>query len=132
MNNPIQGLIHITGEPDTGKTTLALSTGFAPAEICFFDDDLKTQAIAGMLAEQGTPFGAYFNLTKLSLGMREIDFHNLVLRLIEEQPKNKFKALIIPNKFKYSALLKFSMFKNFLRYLNDLRGKLEYKKEKTP
>lgn len=116
MNNPIQGLIHITGEPDTGKTTLALSTGFAPAEICFFDDDLKTQVIAGMLAEQGTPFGAYFNLTKLSLGMREIDFHNLVLRLIEEQPKNKFKALVFDTWTRFENTFQSIVHKNPTRF----------------
>ena len=71
----------------------------------------------------------YKDYEKAVLVTGDGDFYCLVKYLIE---KNKFKALIIPNKFKYSALLKFSMFKNFLRYLNDLRGKLEYKKEKTP
>lgn len=95
MNNPITGLIHVTGEPDTGKTTFALTCGFAPQEIVFFDDDLKTQAIADLLAQQGAPFGAYYNLTKLGLGKRELDFHDLVIRLIEELPKDgRFKALI--------------------------------------
>lgn len=95
MTNPIQGLVHVTGEPDTGKTTFALSTGFDPKDICFFDDDLKTQAIANMLKEQGTPFGAYFNLTQMSLGMREIEYHNLVVDLIENQCMGKnFKVLI--------------------------------------
>lgn len=92
--NPIKGLIHVTGEPDTGKTTFALECGFKPGEICFFDDDLKTQAIATMLEEAGTPFGAYFNLTKLSLNMREVQYHDLVVDLIDKQPKNVFKAVI--------------------------------------
>ena len=92
--NPIKGLIHVTGEPDTGKTTFALECGFRPEEICFFDDDLKTQAIATMLEENGTPFGAYFNLTKMSLNMREVQFHDLVVKLIDEQPIGKYKALV--------------------------------------
>lgn len=94
MNNPITGLIHVTGEPDTGKTTFALTCGFSPTEIAFFDDDLKTQAIADMLAEQGTPFGAYHNLTKLALGKRELDFHNLVIDLIDQLPRGKFKVFV--------------------------------------
>ena len=94
MNNPITGLIHITGEPDTGKTTFAMTCGFRPDEIAFFDDDLKTQAVADMLAAQGTPFGAYYNLTKLSLGKRELDYHNLVIGLIDNLPRGQFKALI--------------------------------------
>ena len=60
--NPITGLVHVTGEPDTGKTTFALSCGFQPSEIAFFDDDLKTQSIANQLKEAGTPLGYYANL----------------------------------------------------------------------
>ena len=33
--NPITGLIHVTGEPDSGKTTFAISNGFKPSEIAF-------------------------------------------------------------------------------------------------
>jgi len=93
MQNPITGFIHVSGEPDTGKTTFALTAGFLPEQIAFFDDDIKTQAIADSLAEAGTPLGAYYNLTKLSLGMREIEFHDLVIGLINGLPKNKFKVL---------------------------------------
>ena len=57
------------------------------------------------------------------------DFYCLVKYLIEN---NKFEVLIIPNKLKFSALLKLTLFRPFLRYMNDLKGKLEYKKEKTP
>ena len=70
----------------------------------------------------------YKDYEKAVLVTGDGDFYCLVKYLIEN---NKFKALIIPNRFKFSALLKFSMFKNFLRYLNDLREKLEYKKEKA-
>jgi hypothetical protein len=94
MQNPITGLIHVTGEPDTGKTTFALTCGFAPAEIAFFDDDLKTQTIADALAEQGTPFGAYYNLTKLSIGMREIQFHDLVVGLIDQLRRDTYEVVI--------------------------------------
>ena len=57
------------------------------------------------------------------------DFYCLVKYFIEQ---NKLEALLIPNRFKFSALLKFKMFRKFLRYMNDLRAMLEYKKEKTP
>jgi hypothetical protein len=33
---------------------------------------------------------------------------------------------------KFSALLKFRIFRSFLRFLNDAEKKLSYKKEKTP
>ena len=55
------------------------------------------------------------------------DFYCLVKYLLE---KNKLKLLIIPNKLKFSALLKFKIFRPYLRYMNDLRQKLEYKKKR--
>lgn len=57
------------------------------------------------------------------------DFYCLVKHLIE---KNKLAALLIPDKRKYSALLKFREFRPYLRFMNDLRDKLSFKKEKTP
>ena len=92
--NPITGLVHVTGEPDTGKTTFALSCGFQPSEIAFFDDDLKTQSIANQLKEAGTPLGFYANLTKDTIGMREIDFHNYVMEQIQTLKGKGFKVLV--------------------------------------
>jgi len=71
----------------------------------------------------------YGNYDKAVLVTGDGDFYCLVKYLVEN---NKFEVLIIPNRFKFSALLKFQMFRVFLRYLNDLKEKLEYKKEKTP
>lgn len=128
MQNPITGLIHVTGEPDTGKTTFALTSGFAPDEIAFFDDDLKTQAIADMLAAQGTPFGAYHNLTKMSLGKRELDFHNLVIELIDQLPRGQFKALIFDtwtrfeNTFQPVVMKNPTRFKEFYSPMGAIKG----------
>lgn len=55
------------------------------------------------------------------------DFYCLVKYLIEN---NKLKSIIIPNRFKFSALLKFEIFRTYHRYLNDLREILEYKKKR--
>lgn len=49
------------------------------------------------------------------------DFHCLVRYLLEV---SKLEAIIIPNREKFSALLKMSEFKPFLRYMNDLENKL--------
>ena len=57
------------------------------------------------------------------------DFHCLVKYLNE---KSKLKALMIPNRNKFSALLKFKIFRPFLRYFNDLENLLAYKKKKAP
>lgn len=59
------------------------------------------------------------------------DFYCLVKYLIEQE---KFEALLIPNRFKFSALLRFRLFRTYLRYMNDLRERLAYKpkKKKAP
>jgi len=57
------------------------------------------------------------------------DFYCLVKYLLE---KDKLEALIVPNRFKFSALLKFKIFLPYLRYLNDLEKKLAYLKKKRP
>lgn len=55
------------------------------------------------------------------------DFYCLIKYLIE---KNKFEALLIPNRRRFSALLKFRMFRPYLRYMNDLQEMLAYKKKR--
>ena len=55
------------------------------------------------------------------------DFYCLVKYLLEN---DKLEQVLIPNFFKYSALLK-RFGKKRLAFMNDLRNKLEYKK-RTP
>ncbi len=59
------------------------------------------------------------------------DFYCLVKYLIKNK---KLNTLLVPNRYKYSALLKLKMFRPFTRDMNDLRQKLEYlsKKKKSP
>ncbi|OGY58456.1 MAG: hypothetical protein A3F24_00690 [Candidatus Colwellbacteria bacterium RIFCSPHIGHO2_12_FULL_44_17] len=57
------------------------------------------------------------------------DFYCLVKYLIEQK---KLEAVIVPNRFKFSALLKFKICRSYLRFMNDFERKLAYKKEKTP
>ncbi len=54
------------------------------------------------------------------------DFYCLVNYLLE---KEKLEAVIIPNREKFSALLKLKQFRPHLRYMNDLSGKLGYIKK---
>ncbi len=55
------------------------------------------------------------------------DFYCLVHHLIECK---KLKSVLIPNKQKFSALLKFGIVHPYLRFMNDLKEKLEYKKKR--
>jgi uncharacterized LabA/DUF88 family protein len=53
------------------------------------------------------------------------DFHCLVQYLVQQ---SKLSAVLVPNKFKYSALLKVKEFQPYLRFMNDLKEKLEKKR----
>lgn len=58
------------------------------------------------------------------------DFQCLAKYLYEN---DKLAAILVPNQQKYSALLKFDIFKPYLRFVSDLRKKLEYTpKKKNP
>ena len=69
----------------------------------------------------------YPNYSKAVIVTGDGDFYCLVKYLIE---KEKLEALIIPNRFKFSALLRFKVCRPYLRFMNDLREKLEYKKKR--
>jgi 8-oxo-dGTP pyrophosphatase MutT (NUDIX family)/uncharacterized LabA/DUF88 family protein len=69
------------------------------------------------------------NYNKALIVTGDGDFNCLVRNLISA---NKLEAVLIPNKLKFSALLKYDEIKPFLRYMNDLRAKLEYTQEKAP
>ena len=55
------------------------------------------------------------------------DFYCLVKYLLEQR---KLEAVLIPNRAKFSALLKFKIFRPFLRYMNDLEQLLAYIKKR--
>ncbi len=69
------------------------------------------------------------NYAKAVIVSGDGDFHCLVKYLLE---KNKLGAVLIPNRHKFSALLKFRIFRPYLRFMNDLKEKLSYNKEKAP
>ncbi|MEK7094950.1 MAG: NYN domain-containing protein [Patescibacteria group bacterium] len=54
------------------------------------------------------------------------DFYCLVKYLIDN---SKLSVLLIPNRFKFSALLRFKEIRPYLRFMNDLREKLSYKRK---
>lgn len=71
----------------------------------------------------------YHNFEKALIVSGDGDFYCLAKYLIEQK---KLKALFIPNRNKFSALLKMKLVRPYLRYMNDLQEKLAYKKEKAP
>lgn len=55
------------------------------------------------------------------------DFHCLVKYLLEQ---GKLQNVIVPNRHKFSGLLKFKSFSPYLRFMNDLNKKLGYTKKR--
>jgi len=55
------------------------------------------------------------------------DFYCLVKHFVEIE---KLSAVLIPNRFKFSALLKFKVFRPYLRFMNDLSVRLAYEKKR--
>ena len=92
MNNPIAGLVQVTGEHDTGKTDFALQCGYQPGEMFIVDDDVKTQAALKRIGLD--KFTMYHDLVKESIGMRELDLHAHGLKLIAEAAAKHPKIII--------------------------------------
>lgn len=69
----------------------------------------------------------YAQYDKAVLVTGDGDFYCLAKYLHE---KEKLEALLIPNRYRFSALLKFKIFKPYLRYMNDLQNRLAYNPEK--
>jgi len=65
----------------------------------------------------------YPNYDKAVIVTGDGDFYCLIEYL---KKNNKLEKLIIPNKYKFSSLLR--KFAKNMAFMNDLRGKLEYKK----
>lgn len=70
----------------------------------------------------------YGNYDRAVIVTGDGDFYCLVKYLAE---KDKLKAVLAPDRFKFSALLRFKICRPYLRFMNDLKGKLAYKKEKA-
>ena len=69
----------------------------------------------------------YPSYSKAAVVTGDGNFYCLVKYLVE---KGKLEALMIPNRFKFSALLRFKILRPYLRFMNDLRERLEYKKKR--
>jgi len=72
--------------------------------------------------------GAYYNLTKMSLGMREIQFHDLTVDLITKLPTNKYKVLIFDtwtrfeNTFQPKVQKNPTLFREFYSPMGSIKG----------
>jgi len=82
-----KGLVHVTGEHDTGKTTFALEAGPTPEKIVIFDHDLKADSVVKQMKAAGSPFAQYHDLVRLNADKVELEFHEACLKLIDQIPQ---------------------------------------------
>jgi len=82
-----KGIIHITGEHDTGKTLMALQACH-PSKTIFFHDDVKRPDIPS------SAFGQYHDLVRECEGMTLFPFRQYVLGLIEQIEDNKYESIV--------------------------------------
>lgn len=94
FNPLIRGIIQVTGEIDTGKTTFALECGAEAERICFLDSDTKGRATIDQLLADGITFGAYHDLTALAEGKRELEFLAACLAIVDSIEVGQFDAII--------------------------------------
>lgn len=93
----ITGIIHVTGEPDTGKTGFALTCGYQPNEMFIVDDDIKTRAALERAAGSTDVlkvFPYYHDFIRETEGKRELDTHAIGLDLMEQAAQVKPKVII--------------------------------------
>ena len=82
-----RGIIHITGEPDTGKTLLAL-TAYDPKKTAYFFDDVKAPAI------EPKEFGLFVDLVNKHSDKKMLEFYTAIKAEIDAIPAGKFDAII--------------------------------------
>jgi uncharacterized LabA/DUF88 family protein len=71
----------------------------------------------------------YANYDKAVIVTGDGDFYCLVKYLLEQE---KLGAVLIPNQRKFSALLRFKLFRSHLRYMNNLESKVGRQAKKRP
>jgi len=95
----IGGIVHVTGEPDVGKTTFALTTGSPYENIAFLDNDVKGSNIVDQIRSGGYEFAYYKNLTEVSKGLKPVEFHKKCLQFIKDMQaiKEKIHTIVWDN-----------------------------------
>ena len=80
----VSGVIHVTGEPDVGKTTFALECGAHPSRIAFIDDDGKGRATAEQIMGDIAALGLYVDLKEATKGMPQLKVFEKCAEVMDE------------------------------------------------
>lgn len=99
--------------------------------ICIFkptlvhkDGTTKGNCDAELVLQAMIEYGKY---DKAIIVSGDGDFYCLAYHLLQQK---KLSALLIPDRRHFSGLLKVKLFKNHLRFMNELQTKLEYTKKR--
>lgn len=84
----ITGIVHITGEHDTGKTSFGLECDTQFNRMLLLDNDEKSREMA---KEHRID---YHDLVELGKGKRELEFHRACLELIDAIQPDQYDAII--------------------------------------
>lgn len=74
------GIIHITGEPDVGKTLLAL-TAYHPKQTAYFFDDVKRPPV------DSSQFGLFIDLISKYGNLKMLEFYKAIWDEIDQLPQ---------------------------------------------
>jgi len=94
MGTILQGIVHVTGEHDVGKTSFALECGAAAERIFFVDADAKGRATASALSSGGYPLGGYVDFLAQARGMTQLQAHDLGRKILASVKPGKYDAFI--------------------------------------
>lgn len=81
------GIIHITGEPDTGKTLLAIGA-YHPSKTAYIFDDVKRPPF------DDSDFGLFVDLVGKYSDLKLLEFYKAMKQEIDNIPDGKFDAII--------------------------------------
>lgn len=81
------GLVVVSGEHDSGKTSFCMECGSPPEKIAFIDADIKGKDVNDQITALTHSFGFYRNVTHDTVGMTETAYHNYCLDLIDKIPE---------------------------------------------
>jgi hypothetical protein len=104
MKTLFEGLVLVHGRQDVGKTSFILGAGPKSSEYAFIDGDIKGKQIAEEFQKEA-PFGMYVDLFHETRDMKEIEYYNYCMGIIDNIKEGQFDAIAWDNWTKFETTL---------------------------
>jgi len=108
----IPGVIHVTGEPDVGKTLFALQCGANPNRMAFICDDSKGRGTVDQLRVDGIEFAHYVDLKDETRGLAQLKVYEKCQETIDALAKMELDAIVWDTWTRAASTLKSYVRKN--------------------